>query len=80
MKPGMAEIRFGKKTQLTRKPRRTWGNSAFYLFPADSEQSGGVIAVATTSAIWLIQEPPFEVRFAPINGNGQHGGLVRKVP
>jgi hypothetical protein len=33
-----------------------------------------VIAAATTNAIWLMRESRFEVRFAPINGNGQHRG------
>jgi hypothetical protein len=74
MNPGMAEIRFGNKRN-SQKARRTLGaRRAFYLFPMNSEQSGDVIAAATTNAIWLMRESRFEVRFAPINGNGQHRG------
>ena len=74
MNPGMGEIRFGNNA-THKKPAVPWGQRrAFYLFPMNSEQSGDVIAAATTSAIRLIQGRGFEVRFAPINGNGQHGG------
>jgi hypothetical protein len=61
----MDEIRFAI-TQLT-KARRTLGaRRAFYLFPANHEQSGDVIAAATTNAVCLMQESRFEVRFAPL--------------
>jgi hypothetical protein len=54
MNPGMDEIRFAI-TQLT-KARRTLGaRRAFYLFPANHEQSGDVIAAATTDAVWVLQ-------------------------
>jgi hypothetical protein len=50
-----------------KKARRTLGQQrAFYLLPANPEQSGDVIAVAATNAMWLIQESRFEVRFAPL--------------
>jgi hypothetical protein len=55
MNPGMAEIRFGnnathKKPAAPRGQRR-----AFYLLPKDPEQSGDVIAAATTNAVWVMQ-------------------------
>jgi hypothetical protein len=54
MNPGMAEIRFGNNA-THKKPAVPWGQRrAFYLFPMNSEQSGDVIAAATTNATWLI--------------------------
>jgi hypothetical protein len=40
--------------------------AAFYLLPEIPEQSGDVIAAATTNAVCLMQESRFEVRFAPL--------------
>jgi len=53
-------------------------NAAYCRFLTLNQRSDleGVIAAATTHAIWLMQEPHFEVRFAPINGNGQHRGAL----
>jgi hypothetical protein len=42
-------------TQLTKSPPHL-AAGAFYLFPMKSEQSGDVIAAATTDAEWLVQE------------------------
>ena len=71
MNPGMAEIRFGNNA-TRKKFAAPWGQRrAFYLFPEDLEQSGDVIAAATTNAMWLMQESRFEVRLAP---------LARRVP
>jgi hypothetical protein len=48
MNPGMAEIRFGNNA-TRKKFAAPWGQRrAFYLFPEDLEQSGDVIAAATT--------------------------------
>ncbi len=48
MNPGMAEIGFGKNA-THKKPAAPWGQQrAFYLLPEDLEQSGDVIASATT--------------------------------
>ena len=66
MNPGMDEIRFGNNA-THKKPAAPWGQRrAFYLLPAIPEQSGDVIAAATTNAVWLMQELRFEVRFAPL--------------
>jgi hypothetical protein len=52
MNPGMAEIRSGNNA-THKNARRTLGaRRAFYLLPEDLEQSGDVIAAATTSAKW----------------------------
>jgi hypothetical protein len=57
MNPGIS-IRFD--TQETHKNGRTLGERrAFYLFPMNSEQSGDVIAAATTNAT-------FDPRVGPI--------------
>jgi len=72
----MAEIRFGNKRN-SQKPAAPWGHGGHLLISHEFrtiEQSGDVIAAATTNAIWLMRESRFEVRFAPINGNGQHRG------
>jgi hypothetical protein len=50
MNPGMAEIRFGNNA-THKKLAAPWGTAAFYLLPADPEQSGDATALTTTSAI-----------------------------
>ena len=76
MNPGMAEIRFGNNA-THKKARRTLGaRRAFYLFPLKPEQSGDVIAAATTSAKRSFKVR-LGVRFAPIDGHRQPVGRVR---
>jgi hypothetical protein len=74
MNPGMAEIGFGKNASHKR-PAAPWGQQrAFYLFPEDLEQSGDVLAAATTAVIQphasvAVQCP---ICFGGLNRSPQH--------
>ena len=65
MNPGMAAICSGNNATHKSLPHRE--ATAGILFPMNSEQSGDVIAAATTNAIARAVQSRFEIRFVLIN-------------